>query len=878
MNKEWNSLYFEELNLTKNAIQVNTEKTREFYPRYTIKKEYLSTYPRNLEDILKKQGNPFLKFSYYQEYRILSLIDCLEKSKKKIFPKDDIEVVMNKMKIDQTDNNYSSTSQIILVNNIVKNNSELITSCYLLEWLQRIYSKEEFSREMIKERPNFTNSKQFHPDMLNSQGFNLKKDDMDNFVKLLDILTIMVRQGKLEEAQIMAEYYDQSFLSAMLSGGLAMNDLLLDGFGSLSKVDWDLFPPFMKNKEFYEIKEKANPDAMQVDFHSSQLSDNKKYSNLQYLPDSVIGNPDWPLWLSSVYEGCNLTYEKRTPGKDKIFDQVRLLRTFISGNVDFVPEINNVYDTLYVYCLALLNSKILIEYGRNVVDENHFLDYHFNQKENMNKQMYSNILSKTRENSLYEMLELIKTDNLFKQSKQYDLFIELEFMFISLYLIEQRNPNDKLFYLDFFEKILNHILKLFENNEEFERCISEHYKRCKNNVNPNMTQNVISERDEENVSLIKLNYFKIIFEILVNFYSNNQYRFYIHDQLSPNEEKKLEDIATKYDYLISLYFDQMSNFILRRPNIKAKPTNLVYILGYCLDELSVQRNLISLAKKLDGLDNENFKSLYSEIEKHFYEYREVLISVVANGTHIYVQDETTIPIDFILQRDITKDHQISLDDKNRIEQVRNLFLEGNLENFTKIKHMLKLCIKFLANKKFHESSELEHEFRHETNIYNILGPDFSKKNKIETKEWEFLDILEKIKNLNAILQNHKGLYFENLAIFYLVLVIKIINNCYTDFLDFCKFIKNQNEVNTTHKDNLIREKICTIFKNFKMFYQSAKIYVLLPELNEMILNFFNNEIYKNFLQIISDWIYQVLKWTTDLYLNQRIKNYIKYDR
>jgi hypothetical protein len=347
MKKEWFENFLNNLKKTKTLLINNSNNDK--IPRYVPTLQFLQKYTNMIfkDNSDSTKLNPYLVNSNKQEYRILKLIEFLSKSN------------LSYQKNNQSMNlEEETTSQVIQVNNIIKDSFELTTASYLLEWLHSVFSVEDLTERIkpktmhsFSETARQENNFQIYPDRFNDRTNNLHPEDQESYSKVLRLVLNNIRAGKLNEAQKISEYYDNSFLSAMLDGGLPFNDLLYDDLNSLARIDFDLFPPFMRNKDFYTLKEAVE---------KYQHSGNK--DEIRRLHDSCFGNLYWREWLLTSYYQIEFENHEKN-------NEIKLIQSYISGNVKFVESNSvNIYEHLYFGFLNYLNTSVIEEF--NKINEN----------------------------------------------------------------------------------------------------------------------------------------------------------------------------------------------------------------------------------------------------------------------------------------------------------------------------------------------------------------------------------------------------------------------------------------------------------------------------------------------------------------------------
>jgi hypothetical protein len=896
MKKEWSTPYLRDMDNLKELIINNSEETFDF-PRRKIVSSFNQEYPskyldKNLKDI---DANPYIKFSNYQEYRLITLLSSLNKAKLKFQKNREAETISSNgseigMMIDQEMNSYQPrTSQLKLVNDIIKNSFELTSYIYILEWLQKIYTKDENYRDQTKERICFDKTcrnlierggEKFSPDLLLRKNQTVDQEEMEKFNRIMESIVVRIRQGKLDEAQKTAEYYNQSFLSAMLTGGLPMNDFILDNVESFRDFDFDLLPPFMKNNEYQYFKK-----------HIDLLKSQPVCSNLksEYKFDKVIGNPNWQLWFNSVYEACDVSMSDDV--HDKNHFNMKLLQSYLSGNPSFIDSQNlPIHDSLYSHVMSIFNFKLIEEYNKKSSNSEYLmLDYHFIDQDKPDYVKNYNKLIKGKD--INSLIDFIKSKDKYLEAvkKDYTLFLELEL--IQLHFTDER---DHVTYYRNLNFILNNLIAMVDNSSVgFIEYIRTHYNIVDNSIHQRkdlrLSHDELHLKDQETIGLIKLNYLKIIFTTLISFYATNSNKFEIPK--ADDERFKIvniiSDVYRKYDFLISFFFEELTHLHIRWGS-RLIPKKLVYILCFCLSIQSVQEKLTSLASSISKLGQENYITLVEEIDLHFKEYQENLNINIANKTKIYEIPPNICSIDEILDRDLKHyERIISPDDEIRISQIRLLLAEEKLEKITILKFMLKLVLKFISSNKFYEAYQLDSLFAKATEIGGILGVNFVREYNLMREDLNFIYFLENNLGPESHLLDNLApfkLSFYDIGIYYTVLFSKFALKCYFDYCSLCEIVlrelsadeknnKNPYVSNVTirSRENLARSSK-DLFQTFSNFIRLIRVLVFNKEIREVLISIFDDEVYlKDIANIISKWIYQILKWTVDLFTSESFR-------
>jgi hypothetical protein len=108
--------------------------------------------------------------------------------------------------------------------------------------------------------------------------------------------------------------------------------------------------------------------------------------------------------------------------------------------------------------------------------------------------------------------------------------------------------------------------------------------------------------------------------------------------------------------------------------------------------------------------------------------------------------------------------------------------------------------------------------------------------------------------------------------------------CYFDYRTLCEIVlrelsadekanKNPNVSSITirSRENLARSAK-DLIQTFNNFIRLIRVLVFNQEIREVLISFFGEDVFlKDIENIISKWIYQVLKWTVDLYTTESFR-------
>lgn len=378
-------------NVVMNSIYIEEGST----PKYILSEKFYEDYfdKGEVNFSLYNSSNPLFRAVSFQEYRAISLNYYLNKSKTKYNSKNPSVPC--------------SASQLITVNNIIRNSFELTTLIYLLDWLHKIFKKDDNLRIKIENSLNLNQTitsnavkGKFYPDLLLHDNTLINNKELDNHSKILELIISKVKTGKLQEAQRLAENYGEHNISAMLNGGLPYHDFKIDKENLFLNVDFDLFPSFMKNKELAHVYDKLYNIKQ-----SNEKSRSEAQKTINFINDSIIGNANWQLWLYSNFQSADQDFGTKSY-------KLGNLQTLLSGNVNFAEKHNHpLYEKLYSYFTSFLNLKLLENYDNFKVNNNNeeLLDYHF-----IDEVSLSECYEKFKGKTVIDIINQIRSHQLYK--------------------------------------------------------------------------------------------------------------------------------------------------------------------------------------------------------------------------------------------------------------------------------------------------------------------------------------------------------------------------------------------------------------------------------------------------------------------------------
>ncbi len=615
----------EDLFNLKSEIISNAKKPlskEKLLPRYSTKQDFFETRASYLENHIRNfNTNENLNINYqnFQEYRLNKLFYYLQESNRKF--------KFHSSSKENLSGNF--TSQFCIVYDIIKGSRELISCIYLLNWLESIYLKDNPKRDVEKKfffsnKLVYENEKDFNPDCFNDltllSKFNCipSQNDMGEYFRILDRIVIKVRSGNLVEAQNYAEYNNLFNISAILFGGLPVNDFLFDDLIKIAKIDFDLFPNYMRNKDFEKLKMKSdiiretNTNNNNIDnFSNENFSDEK--NNGGFNENDFVGNPNWLSWFYSNYQLSNIE-----DNDNSTKNLSKMLQSFLSGNSKYFENIENFnpYDWLYTKIMNIFNSKLIKEYLATQKLDLHFTDDpDFSQYLNDNSELkIEKIITELQK------MEYYKNDLL---SNDYLIDIELE-------IIKAHFSNSTMDKLDFLEYIfkklsfyisddnLSQYLKnqffIFFNKNYFNSIPEEHKEIIFNNYMDNCILNYWKFAFESQLGIF------LVFDDIINPELLNKKDIY---------SSKIKNIIILSEEIIKGFFNRVIEIIIDE-NI---PELSVYLLSFWTDVTKIIDSLIYLASKISNKNQ--FDKLIKEIDIHFEPFTEIINNSLANQSKIY---------------------------------------------------------------------------------------------------------------------------------------------------------------------------------------------------------------------------------------------------
>lgn len=802
---EWRDKFLSTLSKYKQVILNNSSNWS--LPKYKINPEtFFPNYNEMLLSHLNSHNsNTFLDKIDYSEYRLVTLIACLNTANEKYASYYSKELSQYPQ---------SSSSQMLRVNNIIKRSFELTSFIYILDWLQKIYQKD---RSLTSEKVEFTNiQKGFHPDLLNQKG-TLNEVNRKQYDELMSNVNLQIRRGEYAKAQEIAEYKNQFFLSAILDGGLAQNDFSIDSDELFRSVDFDLFPPYMKNKEFIEIKNAIQQNTP--------------------LTDDVYGNQNWTLWLSSLYESSELCNTESSL-------QLNKMSCFLTGSAPLNKNYQEpIDDILYRNILLLFNSSLLEKY----INDKAAIDYYYSTEGNVRK-----IIDSKNGKTIVDILSYIRNTEGFKELIAIDYSLELEFDLIQMHFLSH-SPESRIDYFTLLTSFLSKITDFCIKSDQLSKVIINNYTEI-TQLQTDINFEANAKRKEDNLYLMKANYFKMMFAMLISFIGANGDLIY-ND--AKDNESIINSIFILYDEIISVYCYTLFQ-------ITIDPRLIVYLTSFMFHLPKSQEILAALANQLN--DNQQYYQFFvDEIERHFASNREEMSTFLANKTSIFSFNGSIKSIDMVLDEKVMDkiNHNgfyISDEDTNKINQLKMLFTEETINKEILIKYILVLAFNFLAVNKINE-------------VFLIINDSFASN---FSSEIDISSIDEYLKELEEFYtEPNYQITIQSMAIRSSIRLIYQIVHCFNLYADIIYETKKKFSGSSSlfNNNNLNEEVVSSSLESLNCLIQ---LLVTNRTMTNFFIEFFGEPAYEDvFKKIVNNWIYQTIKWifelkTNDIFLQKNI--------
>lgn len=848
------------------SIQKNETNIRRYLNANTENKSLLELLPINII-------NPELFIDQYCEY-----INFIHKKPNKIphftnFEQNEIQLLYllhNTHLANEKIEKYSkygdtyTNNHLVKINNIIKDNADLIGYVYILKWLQKVISLQYDDYNEDEKIYKIINSKEAFKGETSDPIVMEEKCQSGNDAEYNDLMQQFIYclfKGNITKCQKMCEQRKIEEFGSIFSGGCPLFDRVIASDVDYTNFDKDLLSPSMINKEYDDFTELLDGNDINPD-------------------KNIFGNSLYILWLKVMYENADLTQNNTL---------LNNLFRFISGNYkDYELKIDNIYEYLYINVLNLLHSKLFYELTQN---QNHkMVQYHYIESESF-KEISQVINNGGR--TIFNIIDSIIQNNNYEFLSKKHPFLWLELCFIKLFFIKiqikenikNNIENDELFnkYFDGLYAIINKMKKGNDSlNLEYDEIINNEREFNYSTLNNRKMQ------AREFYDMINVCLYRAFFSTLTTFYSieNNFIDFLVKNNDLNQSEQIIEEIYNLFDDVFCNYikqiiklddnldFDMITYIVAYMFNYKSIIFILTEVSHYINSNEKYQQFIISIKNCFEDIlhsgeslsiliirkitNNSNLLKI-TDNQKHNF-------TCIDDALNYYVQ----IKIDNILN-DNNILEELSDNDKYKINQILCLFDQTEnkkLNQDTSYSYLLKLFIKFLINYKYKEAYELKFQL----NDY-IYDQDAVNDELIIEK---IAGIGKQIDKINDITDADDIQFYTILTSRYLFIIIL---DCFYYYAN--KIIIPYKEINKSNKKiknakkfkNLYNKEKEQLNQNViefiteKLFNLNKFIKIIIT--NEIFfnynLNYYGEESKNEYRKLLGDWSFQSIKWICDIF-------------
>lgn len=760
----------EQLSLITRCVKGNTEPNN--FPKCFIKTEAFFTSLKSINSISDKIPSLFTSLNT-SEFRLISLLKNLSTARQKF----------NEQKKQQDIQDNDTMSPLQITNKIIKSSYELTSYIYLMKWLQEYFTYQYNGIDLNASKIDF--SKQTSYNEANEQPY---------CKAFADQLNKLILSGDIKKAQEQSVLRNMHHFAAMLNGGLPLHDSTTANYNY--QIDFELFPNYMKNKDLDGLINRS---------------------------EEIIGNSNWIMWLSSLY--------------DIDFSNFNNVFNAISGNTKrpqkFVWDPMN--EAFYMHIMNLFNSTLI----ENILSSPEGgITYHYTADEfdNMNK-----IKSYREGKKIYDIINMFRGTEDFKNRDRNNILFNLELQIIEAHFLS--NDDIDLFY-EKINKMLDELL--FESQQGNSALIAS--KIIGNAIYKNQIGITLKDLDDiktKNQNIVLAAYSRIIFETLICFYSVYK------DFLSMTDdniqfEKYLSPYYHKHDELLTIY-DVKENIIQINPDICV----IVSIFMFNLEQI---KSLFLMVSR--SIEEEKLFGNFIESIKTFFESEiEGIKENIANSGNIFnVRDNRYNSIQEAVQNvHKAENESISKDDQEKINKIIKLF-DDHIKEEIALNYLIRLLFYFISLNKYKEAQILFESSKK-------LKLNFLRDSKIEEGEDQSLiSIFETDKNIAEIecdLEDANDKDKQKTYIKFLLLLLKNIIDC---------FFTYNNLQSASNFSDIIRSKRAIDYLNNNSLKVNRLIKLMISdsELYRFITLRFLKEDEKIIEKVISDWAAQTAIWASKI--------------
>ena len=775
--------------------------------------------------------------------------------------------------------NYTN-NHLVKINNIIKDNLDLIGYIYILKWLQKVitlqyedYNEDEKIHNIITNKEVFKGEKN-DPIIIEEK---CQSESDEEYNDLMKQFSYNLFKGNIYACQLMCEKRKIEEFGNIFSGGCPLFDKVISCENDYINFDKDLLSPSMINKELIEF--------------TNLIEDNDNDNEYNNNEKNVYGNSLYILWLKVIYE--NADYSQNNTLLNYLF-------RLVSGNYkNYELTNNNIYEFLYINILNLLHSKIFFELTQN--PKHKMVQYHYIESDSFKE--VSQVINNGGRN-IYDIIDTIIQNNNYDILCKKHPFLWLELCFIKLFFIKIQikenikynkiENNDELFQ-KYFDGLFTVINKMKKGNDSF----NFEYDEIINNERE-FNYSTLSNRKlqtREFYDMVNICLYRAFFSSLTTFYSieNNFIDFLVENDNTNNLGDKIEqDIYNSIDDVFCNYIKQIINL-----NENLDFDLIIYITTYMFNIKSIIFILTEISHYINS--NEKYqlfiffiKSFYENILYNGENLSTFIIKIITKNSNLLKiidnQKHNFTCIDDALEyyvqlkmENILKDNnileEISYNDKYKINQILCLFDQTekkNLNEDTSYSYLLKLFIKFLINYKYKEAYELKYQLK--DYLYDQDAPT----DELILKK--ISEIPQQIDKINDLTDGDDIQFNTILTSRYLFIIILDCFYFYANKIIIpyhqlrSKNNKKSKNVNVNIKENEELDKNVIEFIKDKILILNKFIKNLIT--NDIFfnfsLNYYGEDTKNEYIKLLGDWAFQGIKWIYDIF-NMGLIDRNRYD-
>lgn len=765
----------DQLSLISKCIQENCSQESIIFPKRFVKTETFFTSLKSINSINEKIPSLLTSLNT-SEFRLISLLKNLSIARQKFNVQKRLQYMQ--------DNDTMSPLQI--TNKIIKSSYELTSYIYLMKWLQEYFAYQYNGIDLNAKKLDYSKQTSYN-------GVNEQPDCKDFAAQL----NRFILTGDIKKAQEQCVLRNMHHFSAMLNGGLPLHDSTTanDSY----QIDFELFPNYMKNKDLDGLINRS---------------------------EDIIGNSNWIMWLSSLY--------------DIDFSNFNNVFNAISGNTKRPQKylLEPMNEAFYMHLMNLFNSSLM----ENILsDSEGAITYHYTADEfdNMNK-----IRAYREGKTIYDIINMFRGTEEYKNRDKNNILFNLELRIIEAHFLAKDD-------IDLFYEKINEMLDelLFEFQQgNLALLVSKIVGNAayKNQI-LGITLKDLDDIKTKNQNMVLAAYSRIIFETLICFY--DVYEDFLSMTDNKQYEQNLNAYYYKHDELLIIYAIK-ENIIQINPDISV----IVSIFMFNLDKIKSLFSTIS--QSVEG--EQSFGNFVESIKKYFEGEIEGIKENIANsGNFFNIRDTRYNSIEEAVQNvHKTENQSIRKEDQEKIIKIIKLF-DDHIKEEIALNYLIKLLFYFISLNKYKEALFLFESSKK-------LKPNFLKDSRNDDEEEQsMISIFETDKTIAEIecdLENIDDKDKQKTFIKFLLFLLKNIIDCFFAYHNL-QIVPNISDISRS------KRSIDYLNNNSLKVNRLIKLMISNSELYRFITLRFLREEEKIVEKVICDWAAQTAIWASKILSN-----------